>query len=160
VAALTLAMTGPAVPSSPTGEAAIGPDPAALPLATWGQRVTAAFFDYVLPVVALGVIAGFTTQRGSGAVIAFLAAMLANLALQGTTGQTLGKRRVGISLVAERDRRPIGVGPSVLRAGFHIFDSIPFYIGWFAPLWDAKHQTFADKLARTLVIVGQVPPRS
>ena len=34
----------------------------------------------------------------------------------------------------------------------HILDGIPCYIGYLWPLWDAKRQTFADKVIGTYVI--------
>ncbi len=34
----------------------------------------------------------------------------------------------------------------------HILDSLACYIGWLFPLWDAKRQTFADKIISTVVI--------
>jgi hypothetical protein len=33
----------------------------------------------------------------------------------------------------------------------HIVDSLACYLGWLWPLWDAKRQTFADKLVKTVV---------
>jgi hypothetical protein len=34
----------------------------------------------------------------------------------------------------------------------HILDSLPCYLGYLWPLWDAKRQTFADKVMGTVVI--------
>jgi hypothetical protein len=34
----------------------------------------------------------------------------------------------------------------------HILDSLACYIGWLFPIWDAKRQTFADKIVSTVVI--------
>ncbi|WUN50496.1 RDD family protein [Streptomyces sp. NBC_00306] len=31
-------------------------------------------------------------------------------------------------------------------------DSIACYLGWLWPLWDAKKQTFADKVCNTVVV--------
>lgn len=39
-----------------------------------------------------------------------------------------------------------------VRALAHFLDALPCYIGFLFPLWDAKHQTFADKLCSTVVL--------
>lgn len=84
-------------------------------------------------------------------VIAF---SLYQLYRQGTTGQTIGKKVVGIRVIRETDGRPTGFGMAFVRNLAHNIDSISLYIGWLWPLWDAKKQTFADKMCGTLVILA------
>ena len=43
-------------------------------------------------------------------------------------------------------------GRSFARDICHILDSLACYIGWLFPIWDAKRQTFADKIVKTVVI--------
>lgn len=71
---------------------------------------------------------------------------------QGRTGYSLGKGIVGIRLVGESDGQPIGGGMSFVRYLLHMLDSLACYLGWLWPLWDAKRQTFADKILRTVVV--------
>ena len=71
---------------------------------------------------------------------------------QGQTGQSIGKSALGLKLVRESDAQPMGPGPCFLRGLAHIVDAIPFYIGFLWPLWDAKRQTFADKICKTVVV--------
>jgi uncharacterized RDD family membrane protein YckC len=71
--------------------------------------------------------------------------------LAGKTGQSWGKKAVGISLVDETTGQPIGAGKAFLRDLAHFLDSIICYIGWLFPLWDAKGQTLADKIVKTVV---------
>jgi hypothetical protein len=54
--------------------------------------------------------------------------------------------------VLEATGQPVGGGLGIGRYFLHIVDSIPCYIGYLWPLWDAKKQTFADKLVKTLVV--------
>ncbi|MFI9236156.1 RDD family protein [Streptomyces sp. NPDC053079] len=70
---------------------------------------------------------------------------------QGKTGQTPGKKALGISVVRERDGLPIGFGMTFVRNLCHMVDGI-FYLGYLWPLWDEKKQTFADKIIGTVVI--------
>lgn len=70
---------------------------------------------------------------------------------QGRTGYTIGKGVLGIKLVSERTGQPIGAGKCFVRQLAHILDSF-CYIGYLWPLWDAKKQTFADKIMTTIVV--------
>ncbi|MCA6092489.1 RDD family protein [Streptomyces sp. SCA3-4] len=70
---------------------------------------------------------------------------------QGKTGQTPGKKAMGISVLRERDGRPIGFWMTFVRNLCHIVDSF-LYLGYLWPLWDEKKQTFADKIIGTVVI--------
>ena len=47
---------------------------------------------------------------------------------------------------------PIGGGMAFARDICHILDSLACYIGWLFPLWDARRQTFADKIISTVVV--------
>lgn len=71
---------------------------------------------------------------------------------QGKTGQTIGKSALGITLISEQSGHPIGAGMCFVRQLAHIFDSLVCYLGWLWPLWDAKRQTFADKIMNTVVV--------
>jgi uncharacterized RDD family membrane protein YckC len=70
---------------------------------------------------------------------------------QGRTGQSIGKKVLGLKLVDERTGQPIGAGMAFVRDLAHILDGF-FYIGYLWPLWDDKRQTFADKVLSTLVV--------
>lgn len=71
---------------------------------------------------------------------------------QGTTGQSIGKKVMNFQVVSESTGRPIGFGLSVVRQLAHIADSFACYIGYLFPLWDAKRQTFADKIMSTVCV--------
>jgi uncharacterized RDD family membrane protein YckC len=73
---------------------------------------------------------------------------------EGTTGQTPGKRIVGIRLLREYDGSTLGFGLAFGRRLLHVLDSI-CYVGYLWPLWDQKNQTFADKIVHSVVIKDQ-----
>lgn len=77
---------------------------------------------------------------------------------QGRTGQSLGKKLLGIRLLNERTMAPVGAGTALLRELAHYIDGVAMYIGYLWPLWDPKRQTFADKICGTVVVMD-VPPR-
>ena len=70
---------------------------------------------------------------------------------QGRTGQSVGKKMMGIKLVDEHTGQPIGAGMSFVRDLAHALDGF-LYIGYLWPLWDDKRQTFADKSLGTVVV--------
>ena len=122
--------------------------------ANWGQRVGAYLIDY-LPIFVLELVA-VISRNGIVRflfIIASLAWWIYNRCIQaGRTGQSLGKRTLNLRLISENTGEPIGGGMAFARDICHILDSLACYIGWLFPLWDAKRQTFADKIIGTVVI--------
>jgi uncharacterized RDD family membrane protein YckC len=140
---------------------------APVPYAEWIKRVGAYLVDIVvlLPgylVAFLGVAIGSvdnSAASGIGVLLAvagylgiFAIAIWNLIVRQGRTGWSLGKQVVGIRLIGERTGEPIGPGLTFVRALAHVLDSLPCYLGYLWPLWDAKKQTFADKIMGTVVI--------
>jgi len=71
---------------------------------------------------------------------------------QGTTGQSIGKGVIKFKVVSEETGQPIGFGMSIVRQIAHFVDAIICYIGYLFPLWDAKRQTLADKIMKTVCL--------
>jgi uncharacterized RDD family membrane protein YckC len=129
-------------------------------LASWGQRVGAMLIDYVtiLPFSILASTVGRSSTNGLNLfyyVFELLAIALwgYNRWFQaGPTGQSWGKKAVGLRLVSEESGQPIGATNAFLRDLAHLLDWIPCFIGYLWPLWDQKKQTFADKIVKTIVV--------
>ncbi|MFJ9158384.1 RDD family protein [Streptomyces griseoviridis] len=124
------------------------------PYAHWGLRFLATLVDgliilvpYLLVVVGRKVpvlmLIGFLAVIGVAVWLLFQ---------EGKTGQTPGKKALGIRLVRESDGQPLGFGMAFVRRLAHFLDSVACYLGWLWPLWDAKKQTFADKVCASIVI--------
>ncbi|WP_372729700.1 RDD family protein [Nocardioides sp.] len=135
--------------------------------AHWGKRVGSYLIDYLLvmvgyiPALIGGAISGSQPDGTSmaGTLLSLIGFGLAiaifvwNTCLQaGRTGYSVGKGVMGIKLINEGTQQPIGAGMAFLRALLHILDSLPCYLGFLWPLWDAKRQTFADKIISSVVI--------
>ncbi|WP_433670459.1 RDD family protein [Nocardia sp. CA-136227] len=71
---------------------------------------------------------------------------------EGTTGQTVGKRALGIRVIRESTRQPIGFGMAIVRYFAGNVNSLACYLGWLWPLWDEKKQTLSDKIVGTIVV--------
>jgi uncharacterized RDD family membrane protein YckC len=139
---------GPAGYGGPQGYAAPGN------YASWLQRVGAYLID-VIPVAVLEGIGFATNSTGIRLVFILLAVGVSgyNRWYQaGRTGQSWGKRALGITLLSEQTGQPIGPGMAFVRDICHFVDGIICYIGFLFPLWDAKRQTLADKIMRTVVV--------
>jgi uncharacterized RDD family membrane protein YckC len=104
------------------------------------------------------------TGGGGGGVAIFLFLVAAVLGIagglfichrEGTTGQSPGKKMVNIRLVREYDGQPMGFGMAIVRKICHFLDGFVCYLGYLWPLWDAKKQTFADKIMNTVVVRSQ-----
>ncbi|MFD3440632.1 RDD family protein [Streptomyces sp. NPDC058685] len=134
------------------------------PLAHWGQRFGAYLLDALIivgPMYALGFIdlasSDDPANAGPGPFFAIglvyaIGMGFFQLFKEGKTGQTIGKKVLGISLLREADGSTLGFGMAFVRKLAHFLDSIACYIGWLWPLWDAKKQTFADKVCNTVVV--------
>jgi uncharacterized RDD family membrane protein YckC len=122
--------------------------------ANWLQRVG----GYVIDVIPVVILVGIGAATHNAAVyFLFLLAGIGVTAYNrwyqaGKTGQSWGKKALSIKLIGEQSGQPIGTGQAFLRDICHIVDSVICYVGWLFPLWDAKRQTLADKIMRTVVI--------
>jgi uncharacterized RDD family membrane protein YckC len=149
--------------------------------APWWQRVSALLIDVsavltavttvAIPVSAL---AGFRASHHSdaaatslfiGVVVAVLVVGLAYaVVLEGRSGQTFGKRALGIMVVAE-DGSPCGYGRAVSREllgrvlieGLAWLLVLPGMLASLAALWNPDCQTWHDTIGQTIVIRVQQP---
>lgn len=138
------------------------PRPGAVPqelLADWGKRVLAALVDaapIVAAVIVINVLGALIGDLGFILILGLLLWLgvigysIWNAGYrQGTTGQTIGKKVIGIKLVSIQTGQPVGFGPSFVRQLAH---ALEFGIGYLWPLWDDQNQTFADKICSTVVV--------
>ena len=141
---------------APYGQAPYGAPPAGSfggTLVEWPIRVASAVIDGI-PGFILSIIG---RASGSGGIYGLMSLLslgfwIWNMLRQGKTGQSIGKSAMGTYLVRESDGQYIGGGLSILRSIVHIVDVIPCFLGLLWPLWDAKKQTFADKIMGTVVV--------
>ncbi|MFG2960557.1 RDD family protein [Streptomyces sp. NPDC048291] len=126
------------------------------PYANWGWRFLSRLIDsllYGIPYIL--VIVGAGNKTPALTIIGFLGLIglfVYQIILEGRTGQSLGKKAVGTRTLKEETGQPIGAGMAFVRQLAHILDGLPCYLGYLWPAWDAKRQTFADKVCGTIVI--------
>jgi uncharacterized RDD family membrane protein YckC len=147
----------PHLATQPSQRAPYAPVPA-----TYGQRLGGFLIDVGIPMGVLFTVliaALIPRDRTLALVVYALSAVVAIVFVlwnsgyrQGRTGQSLGKRALGVRLVTAATGKPVGFRRAVGRQIAHMFDAIPFLLGYAWPLWDEQKQTFADKMCRTLVV--------
>jgi uncharacterized RDD family membrane protein YckC len=149
--------------------------------APWWRRVAAFLLDssgmvtlafsILLPIF---VLAGFHNANDDRTQARWLAALVTvatvvlglvyAIVLEGRTGQTWGKRAVGIRVVAE-DGSPCGYGKAASRellgrlviGGVAWLVVLPGMLGYLAALWDPRRQAWHDKLGETIVVRVERP---
>jgi uncharacterized RDD family membrane protein YckC len=70
----------------------------------------------------------------------------------GESGQTIGKRVVGIRVIDSRNGGPIGYGRSAVRFFGRYLSAVACYLGYLWMLWDKEKQCWHDKMANDLVV--------
>ena len=126
--------------------------------AHWIRRVVGHVIDVAVPAPFF-IIAAFmenaADRRPAYAGLIALGLLISaynRLYLAGTTGQSWGRRAVGVRLVGARTGEPVGFIKALFREIAHLLDSLTLNLGYLLPLWTSKRQTIADMVARTVVL--------
>src|SRR4029079_7477975 len=68
------------------------------------------------------------------------------------SGQTIGKRAMGIRVYDLRQGGPIGTGRAIGRYFARWVSALPCFLGYLWMLWDGAKQTWQDKLVGDVVV--------
>lgn len=68
------------------------------------------------------------------------------------TGQSLGKKLLGIRIVQDTDGSAPGWGRGLGRTIGYFISSVPFGLGYLWALWDPRKQAWHDKMVGTVVV--------
>ena len=130
------------------------------PRASFGRRFVAALIDGIL----LGIVSGILTalNRNLGYAVETLLSLAYFTYLEGSSsGQTIGKKAMGIRVIDFAGGGSIGHGRAFIRWIGRFVSGIACLLGYFWMLWDKEKQTWHDKLATTVVVpVAQYPVES
>ncbi len=158
----------------PSGQYQQGPSG---PRASFGQRLGAYVIDYLIFAVplflvatVLGVFSAATVEfnpetgeiassggPGAGALLLFYLLAIGAPLLYfgyfegGPTGQTIGKKVLGIRVIRKQDGQPLGWGLAIGRYFARALSSICL-LGYLWMLWDSEKQTWHDKLTNTVSV--------
>jgi uncharacterized RDD family membrane protein YckC len=85
-------------------------------------------------------------------VLGFVGVLVYWAKLEGGSGQSLGKRALGIRTVDVATGQPTGAGRAVGRYFARILSAIPCYLGYLWAAWDPRKQAWHDKIVNSLVV--------
>jgi len=120
--------------------------------ANFGQRLAAFLIDTIILFVVYGIVWAITNEVLASLVYLVLFFVYFSYFEGSESGQTLGKRALGIRVVDTGGGGALGFGRALIRALSRILSQIPCYLGYFWMLWDDRKQTWHDKLASTAVV--------
>ena len=119
--------------------------------ASFGRRLVAIIVDGIILGV-VGAIIGVIFPETLANALAIAIGLAYFTYLEGSTGQTLGKRLLGIRVADVRGGGPIGFGRAAIRYVGRIVSTIPLFLGYLWMLWDGEKQTWHDKFASSVVV--------
>jgi len=133
--------------------------------AAFGRRIVAALVDFVVLFILLLVVGALlgdsessgasvsVSLEGASALVFFLIVFLYYLVFESTSGQTPGKKLLGVRVVGADGTKP-GVGGVALRTILRVVDGLVFYLVGLvvALLTGDRRQRLGDLAGKTQVI--------
>lgn len=133
--------------------------------ASYGSRVVAVLIDGIIAIglalafLVVGFVVGFASDT-LGAIIILVGAVIALVAFpiwnsivrQGQTGQTIGKTKQNIRLIADASSGPIGIGPAIVRYVLGGLLTSLCYLDVLFPLFDEQKKRLTDKILNLSVV--------
>jgi len=145
--------------SDPSYQPAAGGGPSG-PRAGFWRRFAAAFLDGLILGV-IGFIGGVILGSDNAANVAGLLLGIAYYTyLEGSTGQTLGKKALGIRVIDLKGGGSNGYGRAFIRYIGRFVSGIVLLLGYLWMLWDKEKQTWHDKFANSVVVPESAYPVS
>lgn len=121
------------------------------PRAGFWRRFAAAFIDGIIVAIVISVL--FAALKGPGYALGLLLSIAYFVYLEGgPTGQTIGKRALGIRVIGFDTGGPIGYGRAFIRWIGRYVSALVIYIGYLWMLWDREKQCWHDKFANDVVV--------
>ena len=124
------------------------------PRAGFWRRFGAAFLDGLIIGVPQWILLAIAPDAAAVIYILFLIIAIAYYTYLegGATGQTIGKRALGIRVYDLREGGPIGYGRGFIRYIGRYVSGIVVLLGYLWMLWDGEKQTWHDKFAGSVVV--------
>jgi uncharacterized RDD family membrane protein YckC len=130
------------------------------PRAGFWRRFVAALLDGII-VGVVGTIVGEILGGGGAANgIVLLLGVAYYTYLEGSSGQTLGKKALGIRVVDLGGGGSIGYSRAFIRYIGRYVSGLVLLLGYLWMLWDKEKQTWHDKFANSVVVPESAYPVS
>jgi|SRR5215471_1888191 len=135
------------------------------PRAGFWSRFAALFIDSIIvAIIPIVLIAIGASSNSSGLLVfGYIVWIVGYIAYfvyfeGGESGQTPGKRMLGIRIIDFNTGGPIGYGRAFLRLIGRWIAGIFCYLGYLWMLWDKEKQCWQDKMANDVVVPVQYYP--
>ena len=127
------------------------------PRASFGRRFVAALLDGIILGIVSGIITAINRNLGYG--VETLLSLAYFTYLEGSaSGQTIGKKALGIRVIDFGGGGSIGHGRAFIRWIGRFVSGIACLLGYFWMLWDKEKQTWHDKFANAVVVPESAYP--
>jgi uncharacterized RDD family membrane protein YckC len=127
------------------------------PRANFGQRLGAIIVDAI--VIGVVVLICFFISRVLADIVAIILSLGYYTYFEGSpSGQTPGKRLLGIRVIDFSAGGSLGYGRAFVRQLGRILSGLVCYLGYLWMLWDKEKQTWHDKIATTVVVPTSAYP--
>ncbi|MGI8903345.1 MAG: RDD family protein [Solirubrobacteraceae bacterium] len=114
------------------------------------------FGEYIIDSILLGVVnlvVDLVLKGGVGIALSIILDIAYYVSLEGgPSGQTLGKRALGIRVVSFDTGGQLGYPRALIRYIGKIISGLVIFIGYLWMIWDPEKQTWHDKMASSVVV--------
>jgi uncharacterized RDD family membrane protein YckC len=123
------------------------------PRAGFWQRLGAAIIDGLVLLIPSIILLLIFKQGAAYQALSTLMSLAYFTNFEGgASGQTVGKKALGIRVYDFRQGGSIGYGRGFLRQIGKYISAIPLFLGYFWMLWDKESQCWQDKIAGSVVV--------
>ena len=130
------------------------------PRAGFWPRLGAVIVDAIV-VIGVYLFCFLVLSESLAALILLVGSFVYYIYFEGSaSGQTLGKRALGIRVIDRNTGGPIGYWRAFVRYIGRIISSLPLYLGYLWMLWDKDKQTWHDKFVNSIVVPTSAYPVS
>ena len=128
------------------------------PRAGFWRRFAAVIVDGVLFAVVFGILGAFMSRNAANG-LSTLAGLIYFTFFEGSaSGQTVGKKALGIRVIDFRAGGSVGYGRAFIRYIGRFVSTIALLLGYLWMLWDKEKQTWHDKFAGSVVVPESAYP--
>jgi uncharacterized RDD family membrane protein YckC len=122
------------------------------PRSGFWRRFAAALLDGILLGIVAGILTAILNRNAANGLGTILSLAYFTYFEGGPSGQTIGKRALGIRVIDLRGGGPIGYGRGFIRWIGRFVSAIALFLGYFWMIWDKEKQTWHDKFANSVVV--------
>lgn len=128
------------------------------PRASFFQRLGALLIDALIIGIPIGVLAAIANNQSLSILWIAVAFVYFSYFEGSESGQTVGKRALGIRVLDFAGGGALGFGRGALRSLGRFVSGFICYLGYLWMLWDREKQTWHDKIANSVVVPTQYYP--